>query len=942
MIYVSKETPAPVPCINLSDNDIMFKTNDVFARAWPCVPEKLATENVLRLTDLPLTDLPLDEIKVGPITSNQRQELIAIITEFRDCFAQSLSELGCAKSTEMEIILTEDKPFSYKPYRMARSEQEIVKNMVDKLLEHNIVRESDSNYCSPVLLVKKKNGKQRLCIDYRKLNTMTMKDNHPLPRIDDQIDRLQGGTYFTSLDLKAGYHQIPLSEDSKKYTSFVTPAGQYEYNRVPFGLTNAPRIFQRFMNRILHPAREVAAIYLDDVLLHGKTVDDALKNLRKIFEIFRNEGLTLNLRKCHFLMTSVTFLGFDIGDGRVRPGQDKTDAIEHYSPPKSVHQVRQFLGLVGYFRHFVKDFAIIAKPLTNLTKKTVTWHWGVSEEEAFRQLQRTLTTRPTLALFNPELTTEVHTDASMLGLAGILLQYQTSDTRLHPVAYFSRQTTNGEQKFHSYELETLAVVESLKKFRSYLLGIQFTVVTDCNALKATSVKKQIIPRIARWWLQLQEFSFEVKYRPGTRMKHVDALSRNPPATNAEEEEILRIEQADWVLSGQLTDQKIKDIHKILSKPPQTEAEFRVYKDYALRDGRVYRITARGIQWVVPRGMRQQVVRASHDDFGHFAVEKTLYRLSENYWFPRMRKYVEQYIACCIPCLYNKRISGKKEGFLHPIKKTAEPLNIFHVDHLGPFPRSRKGHMFIIAGIDAFTKFIFLRAAKSTKAKYVIEYFRDIFATYGVPKILISDQGTAFTASVFKTFCLQNNIKHVTNAVASPRANGQVERLNRTILSALLTSVLEEERWDEQLRSVQFAINNVVNKSTGKTASQLLFGFTPQSGTDVVLRDEVSQIPSVIEDLLTARQDAAKQIEAAQRQQKNGPMVIRKVLPNDRYVVTDMEDSHRTSKKSIYNRVIAVDHMKPWCTPGGVSDSTANESGEDGVVLSEDSDDETDE
>jgi hypothetical protein len=304
----------------------MFKTNDVFARAWPCVPEKLATENVLRLTDLPLTDLPLDEIKVGPITSNQRQELIALITEFRDCFAQSFSELGCAKSTEMEIRLTEDKPFSYKPYRMARSEQEIVKNMVDELLEHNIVRESDSNYCSPVLLVKKKNGEQRLCIDYRKLNTMTMKDNHPLPRIDDQIDRLQGGTYFTSLDLKAGYHQIPLSENSKKYTSFVTPAGQYEYNRVPFGLTNAPRIFQRFMNRVLQPAREVAAIYLDDVLLHGKTVDDALKNLRKIFEIFRNEGITLNLRKCHFLMTSVTFLGFDIGDGRVRPGQDKTDA----------------------------------------------------------------------------------------------------------------------------------------------------------------------------------------------------------------------------------------------------------------------------------------------------------------------------------------------------------------------------------------------------------------------------------------------------------------------------------------------------------------------------------------------------------------------------------------------------------------------------------------
>jgi hypothetical protein len=225
--------------------------------------------------------------------------------------------------------------------------------------------------------------------------------------------------------------------------------------------------------------------------------------------------------------------------------------------------------------------------------------------------------------------------------------------------------TNGVQKCHSYELETLAVVESLKKFRSYLLEIQFTVITDCNALKATSLKKQIIPRITKWWLQLQEFTFEVKYRPGARMKHADALSRNPSATNAVEEEILRIEQADWVLSGQLTDQKIKDIHKSYlnyRKPKQNSKR--------LRDGRVYRITARGIQWVVPRGRRQQVVRAAHDDFGHFAMEKTLYRLSENYWFPIM----------CIPCLYNKRISGKKEGFLHPIKKTAEPINVFHVDH----------------------------------------------------------------------------------------------------------------------------------------------------------------------------------------------------------------------------------------------------------------------
>ena len=520
-------------------------------------------------------------------------------------------------------------------------------------------------------------------------------------------------------------------------------------------------------------------------------------------------------------------------------------------------------------------------------------------------------------------------------------------------------------------------MESLRKFRSYLLGIRFTVVTDCNSIKTASKKKQMIPRIARWWLELQEFTFDVQYRPGSRMGHVDALSRNPCANiqNKACEVLLHIQEADWVLSGQLTDDKLKHIHKILSKPPVTSQEHDVYKNYCLRDGRVYRITIKGTLWVVPKGMRQQVVKAAHDNLGHFGVEKTLHRLCENYWFPRMRNYVEQYIACCIPCLYNKRNSGKKEGFLRPIPKGVEPLNIFHVDHLGPFPKSKKGNCYLIVGIDAFTKFTFLRAVKNTKTKYVIEYFRDIFATYGTPKALISDQGSSFTSKKFISFCKQNNIRNIFNAVATPRANGQVERLNRTVLSALLPSILEEELWDEQVRSVQFAINNVINKSTGKTASQLMFGFTPRNSSDDLLKDEVSKIPSILEDLLDARRDAAQKIKIAQVKQKtyfdkkrktprkykvgdlvviikqvlstgtsrklkapySGPMIVKAILPNDRYVVMDMNNSQRTLRSAKYKKTVAVDHMRPWCPPGGVSDDTDSASGEDGVALSSDED-----
>lgn len=966
-----------VPCINLSNNLISFKRGKIFIRADQCTEEITPPESVNTVHEGSRQDLTLEEISVGPVDEQQKLRLLRLLNKYRECFASTLNELGCAKSTKMEIKLVENKPFSYRPYRMSSAQQNIVKEIVDDLLINNIIRESDSEYSSPILLVRKKNGEQRLCVDYRKLNAVTVKDSHPLPRIDDQIDKLQSGHYFISLDLKCGYHQVPLEESSKHFTAFVTPEGQYEYNNVPFGLTNAPRVFQRLMTKIFKPIRGNSAIYLDDVLLYAATVDEALNILKQALDILRQEGMTLNLKKCTFLQATVVYLGYEIGQGVVRPGAEKIKAVEEFPTPKTVHHIRQFLGLTGYFRHFVQDYALLAKPLTCLIKKSVAWKWSEEQEEAFQKLKNVLVSRPVLNIYSPNSSTEVHTDACQIGIAGILFQRDT-EKRLHPVAYYSRQTTAPEQKYHSYELETLAVVETLRKFRTYLLGISFVVVTDCNSIKAASKKKQMIPRIARWWLELQEFTFEVQYRSGNRMNHVDALSRNPcevAVMDQDEEKVCRIEEADWVLSAQLTDSKIKEIQQILSKPPKTEYDKHVYKNYCLRNSRVYRITARGLLWLVPKGMRQRIVRAAHDDFGHFGTERTLRRLCESYWFPRMRNYVEQYISCCIACLFYKKNSGKKEGYLHPIPKGVEPLNTLHVDHLGPFPKSKRNNMYLIVGIDGFTKFVFLRAVRDTKTKYVIDYFKDIFATYGVPKVLVADRGSSYTSKKFTSFCKQNNVRLILNAVATPRANGQVERLNRTILAALLPSVPEEELWDEQVRDIQFALNNVVNKSTGKTPSQLMFGYTPRNSTDSLLLDEVKEIPAIIEDLVSARLEAAEKIRTSQRKQKqyydrkrkeprkykegdlvlvqkqvpstgtsrklvapyDGPMVVKTVLPNDRYIVRDMNDSYRTLRSSKYENVVAVDRMRPWCVPGGVSDDTDSESGEDDVVLSSEDD-----
>lgn len=972
LLHISPNKTSLVPCVNLSDGDIVLKAQRMLARGWPCFEESEPSELVLHIEEKRLPPLNREDIEIGPISSEQKEVVYELLQEYRDCVAQNVEELGCAGDTQMEITLKDETPITYRPYRVARVEQEKINEIVKELLKCDIIQESVSEYSSPVVLVRKKNGEQRMCIDYRRLNSMTIQDRYPLPRIDDQIDRLKDGKYFTSLDLKSGYYQILMSESSKKYTAFATHHGLYEFNRMPFGLTNAPRCFQRFMNKVLGPINNLAAVYLDDVLLHSKTVEDAIDALRKILQIFREQNLTLNLKKCSFLMTSINFLGFEIEKDTVKPGKEKIKAVEHFPVPKSVRNIRQFLGLTGYFRQFVPDYALIAKPLTLLLKKTVPWKWKEEQDAAFRKLQQMLISRPVLSLYNPQADTEVHTDASSTGLAGILFQRQT-DQKLHPVAYYSRQTSHSESKYHSYELETLAVVESLRKFRTYLLGVNFTLVTDCNALKATKDKKDLIPRVARWWLQLLEFNFDVKYRPGNRMQHVDALSRNVEEQRTGEK-VLHITQGDWVLAGQLTDSKIQDINEILKRTPVTDYEKKIFKDYALRNGRVYRITARGIQWVVPRGMRPHVVRAAHDEMGHFAVEKTLYRLGEHYWFPSMRKYVEKYIASCIQCLFNRKKSGKKEGYLHPIPKGCNPMRTVHIDHLGPFPKSRNGNLYIIAVVDAFTKFLFMRAVKTTKTKYVLELLRDLFSTYGCPQVLISDQGSAFTAKSFAEFCLQNNVRHIKNAVATPRANGQVERLNRSILSALLTTTLEEENWDGNVKRVQFAINNVVNKTTGKTPSELLFGFRPRGGSDLPLKDEIEQVTGMVMNLVEEREKVSEAITQQQERQKknfdvrrkkprqykegdlivlekhniaeytsrkllspySGPFVVKTVLPNDRYIVVDMPGSHRTKDRRSYSRTVAVDRMKPWAQLEETTDESGDEMGsaEDGVVLSD--------
>ncbi|KAL0828840.1 hypothetical protein ABMA28_003751 [Loxostege sticticalis] len=511
---------------------------------------KVSSQNTCPIT---ISDLNIDH----DLSDVEKQQLLDLLNNYRDCFAFDLSELGSTSAGEMKIILQDDLPVVYRPYRLAIKEKEKVREMVTELLDNDIIRPSTSPYASPIVLVRKKSGDIRMCIDYRALNKKTVKEKYPMPLIDDQIDTLAGNSFFTTLDLASGYYQVPIREDDKHKTAFVTPEGHYEFNRMPFGLANAPATFQRLMNQILGNARHGEALaYLDDVIIPSKSISEGMDRLQLVLQLFKDAGLSLKPSKCFFFKRTVDFLGFEISESGIRPGGSKIEAIEKYPTPQNQHNIRQFLGLASFFRRFVPKFSIIAKPLTNLLKKNIPWVWGADQEQAFKSLKDELVQKPTLALYNPEAETELHTDASKVGVAGILLQ--RDGNALRPIAYFSKQTTPEEQNYSSYDLETLAVVSALQKFRVYLIGVPFKIVTDCNALKATFQKRDMLPRVARWWEQMQEFNFVIEYKPGTSMSHVDALSRNP-LPNPSDLNVLSVSECNWLTTVQSADDTIQRI-----------------------------------------------------------------------------------------------------------------------------------------------------------------------------------------------------------------------------------------------------------------------------------------------------------------------------------------------------------------------------------------------
>lgn len=782
---------------------------------------------------------------------------------------------------ETRIILTDDQPIFQNPRRLAPLEAKVVENQINEWLSKGIISNSNSNYASPIVMVKKKDETLRLCVDYRKLNKKIVMDRYPMPNMELIIDELHTANVYSTLDLENGFFHVPVEKESRRYTAFNCHLGIYEFNKTPFGLCLSPSSFARFINHVFRDLilQGIVLIYVDDLIIPSMDEHEGLIRLRKVLEVAAENGLNIKWSKCKFLQRRIEFLGLVIENGTIQPSPNKISAVSKFPEPTCQRQLQSFLGLTGFFRKFIFDYGKIAIPLTNMLKKNHQFHFGNVEKSAFESLKHALTSHPVLHIFIPDAYTELHTDASREGYGGILLQKSGVDQQLHPVCYMSRKTTDAEKNYSSYELEALAVIHAVKKFRVYLLGTQFLLVTDCKALTQTLEKKDILPRVARWAMTLQDYTFSVQHRSGNRMAHVDSLSRYPVmAINSVLSQRIKEEQEK--------DTRIKEIVSNIGTSNQTE--------YSVSNGILYRYSNGRHLLVVPDAISTGIIRQVHESNGHFLSEKLESIIKRDYDIIQLKDRMKLVIDSCVACLVADRKRGKVDGLLHCIPKEDQPLQTLHVDHLGPMTLTDKKYQYILVVIDGFSKFCWLYPTKSTTAKEVIDRLQQHQQIFGNPVRLITDRGTAFTANDFQTYCRDNNIQHLPVTTGVPRGNGQVERLNQCIISVLTKlSTAEPRKWYSHVQHLQIVLNSTHQKAINTTPFQVLIGTKMRRQEDEQILELLDKeiLEHFSNQRIEIRNEAKEQIEKMQNE--NRKSYNRKAKPATQYLIGNLVFIKRT-------------------------------------------------
>ena len=809
------------------------------------------------------------------VTDAEKVRLRSLLESYSDCFSTQEFDLGRTNVVTHTIDTGNSRPVKQPLRRHPPVHLEEIDRQVKDMLEQDVIEKSSSPWASNVVVVKKKDGTLRFCIDYRKLNDVTIKDSYPLPKITDCLDALSEGRFFSAFDLRSGYFQVMMDEKDKEKTSFVTRSGLYQFKVLPFGVTNGPATFQRLMDITMTGLNyQICLVYLDDIIVMSKDIDQHLDRLVMIFDRLRSSGLKLKPSKCKLLRKRLPFLGHIVTDFGNETDPEKIQAIAEWPTPTSVTEVRSFVGLCSYYRRFVKDFAAIAGPLHALTGKNARFCWTDACQTAFEELRRRLVNSPIVAMPQNEGQFRLDTDASNEAIGAVLSQVQDGEERV--VAYASRLLTQQEKNYCVTRRELLAVVYFVKHFRPYLLGRKFMIRTDHAALRWLRNMPEPVGQQARWLELLEEYEFDIEHRPGKRHANADAMSRRPCRQCSIEDE----------QPQSYTSRRVRR-EKSLEDPESREEFFdpqRLKEDYAMDpklstfyaiftvnteqvpwsdvvgldkvtknmwnqwericavDGVLYRkwVSNDGLhqrwQLVPPKSIQDQLMTMAHTGMtgGHMGIKRTQQQLQLRAYWPGWAEDVARFCRKCPECSMYHRGQLKRQGELQSFP-VGEPFERIAIDLTGPHPTSRSGHVYILTVVDIFSKWAEAVSIRNKEAVTVARALMDVvIARFGVPLQLLSDNGKEFDNSILKELCRLLEIDKLRTTVYKASTNGAVERLHRT-MNSMLGKVIDtnQRNWDEFLPSVMAAYRASRHEATGFTPNFLVFGRENTAPLDVV-------------------------------------------------------------------------------------------------------------
>ena len=733
------------------------------------------------------------------ITMQDKSQIKKMLQKHANSFSRNKDDLGFCPLIKHEIDIKENVSPSQVYHRLPLGLEDQVDKEIETLLRKGIIRKSESPWNSPIVVVKKPNNDLRICLNYRKLNAMTNRPTYHIPDSQQIFDSLAGARFFSTLDLSNAYYQCEIKEEHKKFTAFNSRRGRFEFNRMPFGLCEAPFTFQKLMSEVLKDEMwRSTASYLDDVLIFSNSLNEHIKDVNTVLDKIEKAGLKLSPKKCHFFTNEVKFLGHIISTEGIHTDPTKIEKIRNWEKPETVAEMRKFLGFCNYYRRYIYDYASMSSPLEealrNIDKrkseKSISISWTDKMKKSFEKLKVKLCSPPVLVFPRHDGTYILDTDASFYAIGAVLSQVQDGKERV--ISYASRKLTKYERSYCITRKELLSVYNFVNHFRQYLLGNKFRIRTDHKALTwLMGLQTPKTTQFCHWISELEIYDFTIEYRKGQEHINADFLSRIPDC-----------EQCD-----------------IKHEDPKKKRNIKI--EYFPRANLI------SLSENITNEKKKLILQQYHDELGHIGIEKMTDLILRNYGWKNIRFDIKNYVNNCYPCAERKSNAKKKQLPLHIT--ASKPFEKVMIDISGPVTPSKNGYRYILGIVDVFSRFIMLIPIRNIYSQSIINVLLSRWVPlFGNPEMLVSDGACNLNSSLINDLCDEFGIVKVSTSPYHPQSNGIIERDFRTVKDMIYATVNSYGGdWVSALPYVEIGMRSSKHPLTKTSPYEAIFGIKPR-------------------------------------------------------------------------------------------------------------------